>query len=66
MFVESTPLPCVKGTKFDDRAGFCLPEGNPTIAPAPTPGVPREPAPPFDDLPGFGDEEDNPEPDDDF
>jgi hypothetical protein len=34
VFVDHTPLPCVKGAKFDDEAGFCLPTGAPA-APAP-------------------------------
>lgn len=56
VFVSPTPLPCVEGTSFDERAGFCLPEqgSEPTIIPEETekPGrVPRQPAV---DLPGFG------------
>lgn len=44
VFVDATPLPCVQGAEFDERAGFCMPTGAPT--PVPTP----EPEP---DLPAF-------------
>jgi hypothetical protein len=49
ILVEHTPLPCVKTAKFDDEAGFCLPEGvpPPPAAPAastdPNAGQPRVP-----------------------
>jgi hypothetical protein len=36
VFVDHTPLPCVRSAKFDEEAGFCLPEGAP---PAPQPAV---------------------------
>lgn len=57
VFVSPTPLPCIEGTSFDDRAGFCLPEqgAEPSIIPEETerPGrVPRQPG--IGDLPGFG------------
>ncbi len=29
VFIDHTPLPCVKSAKFDERAGFCLPTGVP-------------------------------------
>lgn len=32
--VEHTPAPCVESAKFDERAGFCLPEGAPPPPPA--------------------------------
>ena len=35
VFIKATPLPCVEGAKFDDKAGFCLPTGAPTPPPAP-------------------------------
>lgn len=47
VFIKSTPLPCVEGAKFDEKAGFCLPTG----APTPRPVAPTEP--PFD----FGSDE---------
>jgi hypothetical protein len=56
VFTSPTPLPCVEGTKFDERAGFCLPEAGaqPTIIPeGATPG-PGGRAPRAPDLPGFG------------
>lgn len=61
VFVEATPLPCIEGTRFDESAGFCLPEAGaqPTIAPAePTPRGAREPRQPRLDLPGFGGDDD--------
>jgi hypothetical protein len=36
MFIKATPLPCVKSSKFDDKAGFCLPTGAPTPVPVAT------------------------------
>jgi hypothetical protein len=33
VFIDATPLPCVEGAKFDEKAGFCLPTGEPTIPP---------------------------------
>lgn len=57
MFVEATPLPCVEGTRFDDKAGFCLPEGRPTIAPPTLAPAVREPEQPQGDLPGFFDDD---------
>ena len=63
MFVDHTPLPCVKSAKIDEKAGFCLPEGAPPAPTAaavdPNAGFPggiggnsraRQPR-----LPGFGD-----------
>jgi hypothetical protein len=29
VFLDHTPLPCVKSAKYDDKAKFCLPEGAP-------------------------------------
>ncbi len=68
VFIKHTPLPCVKTAKFDDKAGFCLPEG---VAPAPAPSIDpdaREPAFPGGiggdsrdrqpRLPGFGNSRD--------
>ena len=50
---DATPLPCVEGTDFDKKAGFCLPTGTPavvapiaTLAPGQFPGG-------FGDLPGI-------------
>lgn len=54
VFIKATPLPCVEGAKFDEKAGFCLPTGAPTAPPAPViidddeeeeadPEVPRRP-----------------------
>lgn len=61
VFLESTPVPCIEGTRFDERAGFCLPEAGaqPTIAPVatPRPQREREPREPRIDLPGFGDDD---------
>jgi hypothetical protein len=66
LFVDHTPLPCVKSAKFDKKAGFCLPEGAPPAPAAATepagrvPGAPRFPGgiggdqPRDPDLPGFG------------
>lgn len=42
--VESTPLPCVQGAAYDEKAGFCLPTGAP---PAPS----LEPSTGLDDFP---------------
>lgn len=67
VFVDHTPLPCVPSAKFDEEAGFCLPEGAP---PAPAPAateperevgrggvrVPRDNQQPR--LPGFGNDDD--------
>jgi hypothetical protein len=55
MFVDATPLPCVEGARFDDKAGFCLPTGTPAVvAPEPT-GLPpgQFPGGGFGDLPGI-------------
>lgn len=41
VFVEHTPLPCVRSANFDEEAGFCLPEGAP---PPPPPVATAEPA----------------------
>lgn len=58
MFVNTTPLPCVQGSSYDAKAGFCMPVAQ-KVAPAPTtdanvypPGIVREPRAPS--LPGFG------------
>lgn len=66
VFVDATPLPCVKGTKFDERAGFCLPTGE-LSAPVAT-QAPAEEFPdsgigePNIDLPGFGSSDTDDEP----
>jgi hypothetical protein len=59
---NTTPLPCVQGSNFDSKAGFCMPVAQ-KVAPAPTsdanvfpPGIVRDPRPP--DLPGFGNNND--------
>jgi hypothetical protein len=39
MFIDHTPLPCVKSAKYDDEAGYCLPTGAPP-APAVTTAQP--------------------------
>ena len=56
MLVDHTPMPCVESAKFDEKAGFCLPEGVPPAPAAPAastadPGGVRRPAFP----PGIGD-----------
>lgn len=50
VFINATPLPCVEGAKFDEKAGFCLPTGAPTAPPIPEileeeidPDAPRRP-----------------------
>lgn len=67
-FIDHTPWPCVRGAKFDDGAGQCLPEGAPP-APAPVAEATsrprgRIPGPQFpggiggdggQNLPGIGD-----------
>jgi hypothetical protein len=69
MFVEHTPLPCVKSAKFDEEAGFCLPEGAPP-APAVVNDGPERPTSEFPGgiggdrarqprLPGFGNNDDD-------
>jgi hypothetical protein len=57
VFVNATPLPCVQGSSYDVKAGFCMPVAQ-KVAPAPTgdanvfpPGIVREPRMPT--LPGF-------------
>ena len=35
VFAKATPLPCVQGAEFDEKAGFCLPTGVPTAVPIP-------------------------------
>lgn len=64
VFAETTPLPCVQGSQFDAKAGFCMPVASKTVAPAPTidsgvfpPGIVREPRQP--NLPGFGNDNGN-------
>ena len=37
MFLDHTPLPCVKSATYDERAGFCLPEGIPEAPAGATP-----------------------------
>jgi hypothetical protein len=51
IFIDHTPLPCVESAKYDDKAGFCLPEGVPAapaqqIAPADGVRPPSTPRPP--------------------
>ncbi len=49
LFINATPLPCVQGAEFDEKAGFCLPTGVPTAVP--DPGLfEDEPAPGISDL----------------
>jgi hypothetical protein len=70
VFIDHTPLPCVPSAKFDDKAGFCLPEGAPP-APAPVVSSEDDRARRVDDggvrvprgnrqprLPGFGNDDD--------
>jgi hypothetical protein len=48
IFIDHTPLPCVASSHYDDKAGFCLPEGVPAAPAAVNPaanGV-RTPTPP--------------------
>ena len=70
-FVDHTPLPCVKTAKYDDEAGFCLPENVPAAPQAeetPDGRTARVPGPQFPggiggdsprqpNLPGFGDDD---------
>jgi hypothetical protein len=64
IFMDHSPLPCVESAHYDDKAGFCLPEGVPAapveqVNTQPNPGV-RTPSPPRAPrvrpprLPGFG------------
>jgi hypothetical protein len=48
--VDTTPLPCVQGSHFDAKAGFCMP-----VAPSapPAPAVQPQPVDPFANLPGI-------------
>jgi hypothetical protein len=55
VFVQTTPLPCVEGAKFDTKAGFCLPTGAPTPVPVVETATP-------DDFGFFGDTEPPEEP----
>ncbi len=51
IFLDHTPLPCVESAKYDEKAGFCLPEGVPAapaqvgsadgVRPPSTPRAPR-------------------------
>ena len=54
--VAVTPLPCVQGSKYDAKAGFCMPVA-PSAPPAPPPTVvqqqPQVPEDPFANLPGI-------------
>ena len=69
-FIDHTPLPCVKTARFDDEAGFCLPESVPAAPEAeetPDGRTERVPGPQFPggiggeprqpNLPGFGDDD---------
>jgi hypothetical protein len=54
--VSITPLPCVQGSKFDSKAGFCMPVApKAAVAPPAPPAVqqPQVPADPFANLPGI-------------
>jgi hypothetical protein len=66
MFIDHTPLPCVKTAKYDGKAGFCLPESVPEAPASATDEPGRIPGPQFPGgiggtprqprgLPGFGD-----------
>jgi hypothetical protein len=46
--VTATPLPCVQGSNFDAKAGFCMPVA---ASPPPAP-VATAPADPFANFPG--------------
>jgi hypothetical protein len=50
--VAATPLPCVQGSNFDAKAGFCMPVAA-SPPPAPPPVVVQQPADPFAGLPGI-------------
>lgn len=57
VFVKATPLPCVQGAEFDEKAGFCMPTGAPTAVPLPAlePEVEeneRPPRQPREEYPG--------------
>jgi hypothetical protein len=69
-FIDHTPLPCVRTAKYDDKAGFCLPENvpaAPAAAETPEGRTSRVPGPEFPggiggqprqpSLPGFGDDD---------
>lgn len=45
-FVKATPLPCVQGAEFDEKAGFCMPTGAPTAVPLPVVEVEEDDEPP--------------------
>ena len=52
--VAVTPLPCVQGSKFDSKAGFCMPVApKAVVAPPPPPQQPQVPDDPFAGLPGI-------------
>jgi hypothetical protein len=53
--VSVTPLPCVQGSKFDSKAGFCMPTApKAAVAPPPPPvQQPQVPEDPFANLPGI-------------
>lgn len=42
MFAKATPLPCVQGAEFDEKAGFCMPTGAPTAVPVEQPVLEEE------------------------
>ncbi len=51
VFIDHTPFPCVESAHYDDKAGFCLPEGVPAAPAAqvnsqPGAGGVRTPTPP--------------------
>ena len=52
--VSVTPLPCVQGSKFDSKAGFCMPVApKAVVAPPPPVQQPQIPDDPFANLPGI-------------
>lgn len=46
IFMDHTPLPCVESAHYDDKAGFCLPEGVPAAPAQLNPAGVRTPSPP--------------------
>jgi hypothetical protein len=48
--VTNTPLPCVQGSNFDAKAGFCMPVA---ASPPPAPVATAPVGDPFANLPGI-------------